>query len=476
MRYLKQLAIAFLVFALFAAACSESDDSAAETDGTATDDDADDPAPSDDDSDDTAPSDDDADDDADDGADDTGDDDTTPEVFDTVVEMFAGEEWTFGTVPDAPVAADAAAEPIKIGMINMEDSPAGSFPELRGAVDAAITWVNTELGGVDGRPIEFVPCVVPFSPEESTACAQKLVQEGVVALVGGIDVNSHASIPVLEENNIPQLGGIPASFVEQQSEIAFFYSGGTPGGMAAFMAHAKENGAEKVMIAHGEFESFTIAANDYGKAVGESLGMDVDVVSFPLLGADYLPILNRAKSNDVDAVLMLAADASCVPIMETFVDLGLRETSQLYMFGACALEEVVEAAGDNIEGVIFGSEGPSEETVEGDIFDAVTEKYATMPAQATGTVGFRGFMNLYGILLELGGDNVTSEGILEISRNAVDRPSYWGHPYTCDGNQVPNLPALCAPQQTYMTIEDGEIALFGDWVDTVALFADAIPS
>ncbi len=465
MRYLKKLAIPFLVFALFAAACSESDDTETGSDDTSTDDTDDDAAPTDD-SDDDTPSD-----------DTSSDDDDVPVVFDTVVEMFAGQEWTLGTVPDAPVAADASAEPIKIGMINMEDSPAGSFPELRGAVDAAITWVNAELGGVDGRPLEFVPCVVPFSPEDSTACAQKLVQEGVVALVGGIDINSHASIPVLEQNGIPQLGGIPASFVEQRSDIAFFYSGGTPGGMAAFMAHAKENGADKVMIAHGEFESFTIAANNYGKAVGESLGMDVDVISFPLLGADYLPILNRAKTNEVDAVMMLAADASCVPIMETFVDLGLRETSQLYMFGACALEAVVEAAGDNIEGVIFASEGPSVQMTDGDVFDEVTAKYATMPSQATGTVGFRGFMNLYGILLELGGDNVTSEGILDISRNAVDRASYWGHPYTCDGQQVPGLPALCAPQQTYMTIEEGEIALFGDWVDTVELFANAdIPS
>lgn len=473
MRYLTKLAVLLLAFAMFAAACSESDDGGAtSTDG---DDTAADDTAADDDTvaDDTTEGDDTAADDTTDGDDTAADDDDAP-TGDSVVEMFAGEPWTFGTVPDAPVAADPDAEPIRIGMVNMENSPAGSFPELRGAVDAAVTWVNTELGGVGGRPIEFHTCITTFSQEVSAQCAQELVQKEVVALVGGIDVTSSATFPIYEQNGLPQLGGIPANLVEQRSPNAFFFSGGTPGGMAAFMQHAKDNGAESVMIAHGEFDSFASAANDYGATVGRSLGMEVEVVSFPLTQADYLPILNRAVQNETDAVFMLAADASCVPIMDLFVELGLRETSQLYMFGACALEEVINAAGDSIEGVIFGSEGPADEDdIEGSIFDEVTAKYATMPSQATGTVGFRGFMNLYGILLELGPDNITSASILDAVSSAVDHPSFWGHPYTCDGNQVPGLPALCAPQQTYMTIADGEVELFGDWVDTVELFANA---
>jgi len=296
----------------------------------------------------------------------------------------------------------------------------------------------------------------------------------VVALVGGIDISSDAAIPVYEQNGLPQLGGIPANLTEQRSPNMFYFSGGTAGGMAAFVDHARENGAESVMIAHGDFESFNVAANDYGAAVAEGLGLEVEVVPFAMIGADFLPILSRAVDNETDAVIMLVSDASCLAGMELSKDPGLAETSQLYMFGACALDEIVQAAGDNIEGVIFNSEGPSEETVEGSIFDEVSVTYTDLPAQATGTVGFRGMMNLYGVLLELGADNITSEAILDYMSTTVDHPSYWGHPYTCDGEQVPGLPALCAPQQTFMTMgADGELELFGDWVDTPALFAEA---
>ena len=55
---------------------------------------------------------------------------------DSVVGTFAGQEWFAGTVPDEPVAS--TGEPIKIGHINQEDVPAGSFPEVRLGTEAAI--------------------------------------------------------------------------------------------------------------------------------------------------------------------------------------------------------------------------------------------------------------------------------------------------------------------------------------------------
>jgi branched-chain amino acid transport system substrate-binding protein len=84
-------------------------------------------------------------------------------------------------------------------------------------------------------------------------------------------------------------------------------------------------------------------------------------------------------------------------------------------------------------------------------------------------------MNLYGVLTELGADGISREAVVDSLRAAVGHPSFWGHPYTCDGEQVPGLPALCAPQQTLfeMVVAD-EITFVSDWIDTPALFADAI--
>lgn len=396
---------------------------------------------------------------------------SVPPAGPSVVGPLAGEPWFLGEIPAAPVAADPALEPIKVGMINQENTPLGSFPEVRAASEAAVAFINAELGGVDGRPIELITCITSFNAEQSQACAQELVQDDVIALVGGVDVTSNGSFPVIEQNELPMIGGIPAGLVEQQSKFAFFFSGGGAGGAAAFMKHAVDNGATKVLLAYGEFESFEVAARDYAAVVGESLGLEVELLAFSLFATDYLPVLTKAKDVEADAVIVLAADTACVPVMANAVDLEL--DAQLYLTGACAAEAIIEAAGDSITGVLFNAEGPVVEgDPEGELYNAAIEMYATESAGGAGTVGFRNVMNLYALLTEVGADNASSSTLLAAVQGADNRPSFWGHPYTCDGQQVPGLPALCAPQQLLFEVAEagGVPSGVGDWIDTAELF------
>ena len=401
---------------------------------------------------------------------------TTLPAGDTVIERYAGEDWFLGVLPDAPTAADPDAEPIVIGLINQEDTPLGSYPEIRRAIEAGVEFVNTELGGVDGRPLELRSCITSFSPEQSAACAQELEQAGVVALVGGLDVTSNGSIPVLEQNGIAQVGGIPANLVEQRSDVTFFFSGGSTGALAAFLAHTAEGGGTRAVVAFGEFESFSVAASDYAVPVAESLGIDLETVSFPLTTTDFLPLLTRASSSDPDAIIVAAAGAACAPIMQTYRDLEIE--AQLYLVGACADDSIIDAAGGAHEGVLFNSEGPpsGEGEVEGGIFSSVNELYADDQAGGAGTVGLRSLLSLYGVLDRLGADDITRETVLGAMREAVDVPGFWGHPYTCDGQQVQGLPSLCAPQQSLIDIDlNGDTTVVNDeWFDTVAIFAEAL--
>ncbi len=410
---------------------------------------------------------------------DTTDDTVAPGVEardgDTIVERFAGDEWFMGTVPDTTEAADPDADPVVIGMINQEDTPLGSFPEVRRGVEAGVDFVNRELGGVDGRPLELHTCVTSFDPEQSAACAQEMVAQDVVALVGGIDVTSNGSIPVLEANGIPQLGGIPANLVEQQSDVTFFFSGGVTGGLAAFVAHAAEEGATSAVLAYGEFESFAVSAEDYAAPLAGSLGIDLELISYPLTATDFLPVLTRAAASDPDAIIVAAAGSACAPIMTTYEDLGI--DAQLYLVGACADGEIIQAAGGAHEGVLFNTEGPplSVETVEDEMFLSINELYANDEAGGAGTVGLRGFMNLYALMDGLGADGVSREAVLETAEASADEPSFWGHAYTCDTDQIEGLPSLCAPQQSLFRVEEpgNNIVVNEDWYDTVALFAQA---
>ncbi|MDH3705735.1 MAG: ABC transporter substrate-binding protein, partial [Acidimicrobiia bacterium] len=365
------------------------------------------------------------------------------------------------------------AEPIRIGLTNQDSSPAGAFPEIRAAAQAGVTFINTELGGVGGRPIELLTCEATFDATVSQNCAQQHVQDGVIANVGGLDVTSNGALPILEANGIPQLGGIPANIEEQTSDHMFFFSGGTAGGVAAMLSHAAEQGATKAFIAFGDFPSFSVAAEEYAVPVAEHLGLEVQLAPFNLLTTDFLPVLTDAADSGAEAVIILAADSACVSVIDDFEEVV--GDAQLYMTGACAADEIGDALGEKLHSVILNNEGPNDPDVTGgDVYQDVVDTYATEEAGGAGTVGFRGLMNMWAALSDVGPD-ATSADVLAHMRSRVDEPSFWGHPYTCDGEQVPGLPALCAPQQTLFSFVDGDVVdVSGGWIDTVAIFDDAL--
>lgn len=391
----------------------------------------------------------------------------------SVVSEFGGQDWFLGTVP-AGAAPAPTGEPIVIGMINQENSPIGSFPEMRAAVQAAVAFINAELGGVNGRPLQLNVCVTSFSVEQSQACAQQHVQSGAVAVMSGIDITASGSIPILEQNGIPLVGGVPATLAEMRSSSAFFFSGGTAGAYVGFAADAKAKGATKLAFAYGEFESFEVPAKEYGVKVATSLGLDTQLIPFPLTTSDFLPILSAAVESGADAITVGAADTACVPIVTTLHDLGY--TGLLYLTGACAAAQILEQIPDELQGAItFNSEGPAEATTDGGLYQAVIDRYATEPAGGAGTVSFRSAMNLWAAMISIDG-NVTAAAISETLRGAADHPSFWGHPYTCDGQQMPGLPSLCAPQQVLFHIPTdggGLVAASDGWIDVPALMKAA---
>lgn len=387
----------------------------------------------------------------------------------TVVELFAGSAWFLGRVPTTAVAADADLEPIRLGMINQEDTPFGSYPEVRVAAQAAVAWINGELGGVAGRPVELLTCVTSFDPDQSRACALDLLEAGVVAFVGGVDVTSDGSIAEIEAAGLAVFGGVPATLAEQRSDRVFAFSGGDVGALAAFLSHASETGASTVVIGFGEgVPSFEVAARDYGQAVGEMLGLEVVSVPYPIFTEDPTVVFDPAEAVDADTVIVLAATSSCAPFMRAASESG----RQLYLTGACADVQALSAASDAASSVLFNAEGSFDSALaDAAIYQAVTERYAEEPAFGAGTVSFRGVMNLYALMLEAGPD-LTTENLVDLARSSQMRPSFWGHPYTCDGTQVPGLPALCAPQQIIFGVnQDGAAVAVTDWIATDELFA-----
>jgi branched-chain amino acid transport system substrate-binding protein len=374
-------------------------------------------------------------------------------------------------VPAEPEVA--TGEPITLGMVNQENTPGGSYPELSQAVDAAMAFVNEQLGGLDGRPLELEVCNTSFSAEGSTACGQQFVDEGVPAVLGGIDVFGTA-VDVLADNDIPYAGGIPISDQSVQRPNSYQWSGGTWGATVAFAQHAANDlGAKKVSIVYGEFGPISQSA-EYGRTVLERAGVETQMVPYPILATDISSAVQAATATDPDAIFLLAADTGCKAGFDAMQTLGV--TAQKYFVGACAAPGILESVdADASDGTIFNVEGPVTSTDQSNddtaFYSAVIERYGDgLNPIGAGTVTFRSFMNLYSVLRGLGAEGSTPTAIADALSAQVDAPSFMGHPYTCDREQFAGLPAMCSPQQILAQLDDGTLDQLGTWVDVGQIY------
>lgn len=371
-------------------------------------------------------------------------------------------------VPDRVVAADG--EPVTIGMMNIEASPAGSYDELSRAVQAGVSFVNTELGGLDGRPIELSVCNTGFSAEGSAACGQRLVEDGVAAVLGGVDVFGNG-IGVLEDNGVPFVGGIPISIASVEASNSFQFSGGTWGAVVAFVDHALEAGAEHVAVVFGEFPPITRSA-ELGRELLEREGARATMVPFPVTAVDLTPAVQAAAAANPDAVIVLGADTGCRAAFDALA--SSRVSVPTYHTGACATPAILDQVDPDVrDAAVFNVEGPiSAEEPDADtvLYGQVIDRYGEgLDPVGAGTVSFRSFMNLFSILADIGADDLDASTVDAALRAAQDRPSFMGHPYTCDGRQFPDLPAVCAPQQLLVRHDGEQLVEIGSWVDVGAI-------
>ncbi len=396
----------------------------------------------------------------------------------SVVSMFAGARWFGGTVPAKPTPTDPSATPIKIGVMSADSGAIAALPELHQGIDAAISWINAELGGVDGHPIVEVFCEVDISPEKSQLCARKMVDEHVVAVMSGVDLAAGDAIKILNENDIPWVGGIPIGDAEMQSVNTFQFSGGTPGAFVAFAQHAATTlKAKKVAIMYLNLAQVKGPAITYGIGLLKKLGIEVNEVGFDLTTQDYAAVAQKAAEGNPDAIIVGAADFACPKVMQAIID--LHSTATVYLVGSCADRKWLDQVGvDHAAGFVFNVESRIDQSVSNsadtELYRVVLAKYqpATTAAGAA-TVSFRGMMNLWSVLKQVGPAG-TSRDVIAAFRASKDRVSFDGHPYTCDGKQIAGLPGLCAPQEVLIKVTaDGTFSEASDgWIDVPAIAAD----
>jgi branched-chain amino acid transport system substrate-binding protein len=375
-----------------------------------------------------------------------------------------------GATGGAAGVPGTGANPLVVGMINQENAPVGSFPEVRQAAEAAVAYVNGRLGGAGGRPIRLEACTTTGTPESSAACANRLAAKRPLAVLGGVDLGAAASLPVFEKAGIPYIGGTPALGGELTSPAAWMLTGGLVADLLGQADYAlgtlkvKKVGALYVDLP-GLLATVITAAEVVLRVKGVT---DVKLVAANADAADLAPPLAAAAAAHPDVVVVLFPAQSCARIMSAARSLAVK-AKMLYP-SACASQAVVDAAGPAAENAYFATGYLPFDDPGPDVATWKAEAKVTKPSVLS-QAGFSVVMDLYALLKE-GAD--TPAAVTAELGATVDHPGFMAHSYTCDRKQVSLLTAVCNSSVRVLQYRAGTFHdLAGHWVngaDLVKLF------
>jgi branched-chain amino acid transport system substrate-binding protein len=368
----------------------------------------------------------------------------------------------------------ATGEPIKIGFVNSEGG-AFSVPELRVGNEVAEGYINQQLGGVDGRPLQVSRCTTDGSPEASIDCANQLVEEGVVAVVEGTDLGGDAMLPILADAGVPLVGHVqfgPGRMFDDNSY--YFGAAALAYGAAALQFYADE-GAQSISWFLPDEPSSHAFTDSVLEPTSEQLGLDYNTVYYDPASPNWAVLAATAVSEAPDVSGSIAAtDAQCAEMIG-----ALREAGYQGRVLAASCVGLYEALGDDAVGV----DTDADHWHPGDVSSAPADKQAELEEYAAvmrdaghedliagnAIITFADMINLSRIMATIDGpiDGTAVAGALRATK---DFDSYVGPTISCDRSVIPGNSACSTDLLFFQVQDDGSVeAVTDDYVDVTGL-------
>lgn len=237
----------------------------------------------------------------------------------SVVSCSSDDGGSNGSAADSS-GAKASGEAIKVGLFNPSKGPA-TQPGVTTGKQAAVDYINNQIGGINGRPIEIVDCGIDqTAPESTVSCANQFVEAGVVAAIDGFNAESAAAVPILTAAKIPLVGQIPFSTITGASPANRVYFGPPPAAfLVGFMQQLKAEGKTSLTLANADLPQAHQVFDGLMKPLGAQLGIDVKSVYYPPTGPNFTQLASQlAEGNPAAAGLMTSPnDNVCTKLAQS---------------------------------------------------------------------------------------------------------------------------------------------------------------
>jgi branched-chain amino acid transport system substrate-binding protein len=350
----------------------------------------------------------------------------------------------------------ATGTPYVFGMIN-DETGAVTFPEARQGSIAAVDYVNNYLDGINGHPIVIDECTGDGTPATAARCANQLVADHPLAILGAADVGAPASIPIYQHANLAYLGGIPFTPVPETAPNSIqFWSVSVGDNAAAAVYAGKKLGIKSVALVYfsnAQGESILPQITPVFKAAGVTTVKDIPLSP---TSPDPSPQAALVESSGAELAYVDVPNG-CGNVLKALKSVGF--SGKLMGIDPCSAPPVIASAAGGANGMYIASPFvlQSGSSAQAKLFMAAMKKWAAPGTliDSISTAGFATVMNVQQVLSTIPG-TPTTKTILAAFKTGT-HPNFLSHPYTCNGQALKGAPAICNDYYLMNQIENGVV-------------------
>jgi len=361
--------------------------------------------------------------------------------------------------------ANSSLTPVTVGFVNQQGGAQVIGQHATDGAEMAIKYINAQLGGVDGHPIQLDTCFIASAEEEGTGCAQKfLANKNVHVVAMGAAVIGVQSFYSTLGGAIPVVGGVAALGIDgAQKNTAVLFGDATSvlGPMGTYgkdVLHAKT-----AVILYPDTASATPGALATEAGL-KAAGISVKMGPYPETTTDLTGVLASTGAASADMVIPAVAAPDCVNIEKALTQQGITDPKKIIAAPLCLNGQVAAGLGGDfpkwtylIASSLFG-----DTTDPGMIeYMKLAQTYST-PANAPdpwNIVDFGQMMTIDKVLNQVGYANLTPAAILSAVK-AFKGPQALGAP-ALECGYDPSAPGVCNNRSQFF-----EYAGHNKWIKT----------
>ena len=366
--------------------------------------------------------------------------------------------------------ADATAAPVTIGYLGVRSGPSATGALASTGAQMAVTFINRQLGGIDGHPLKLDTCftttAAPTFATQGADCARKFLAAPSLPLVAtGVAAGAQSFFATLA-GKIPAIDGeaiTPYDAVAKNTTILFGDSTHTLGPIGGYATRVLQAKTVSLIYPQDPGTAPGVATIEAGLTAA---GVQVTTTPYPAGDTNLAPVLTAAHAATADMVVPYADAAHCASLAAALRAQGITDARKIVSGPQCLTGAAADGPGDFPQWTYAISS-----SLYGDPTDAGIPSYQAVARQYTSRVSasdpweiinFGQILTAAKLLNQVGYDHL-SAATVGAAAAAFTGPQALGPPQL-DCGQFSSEPAVCNSEAQFFAYDgQGEFTKIAGW-------------